>query len=198
MSAIDTFRTWLAKGAKADLDKASVAVSLQLPAKVGKTNVALYRHWAEHSEWVRTAINIRKTQVSQSEWDIGPHDPDKPYPKRAAQQLRELFKTPNPKDGDFRTFAEQVVEDILVLDAGSIEKVSNLLGQTQELWPVDGATVKVSRYWDGDPDESRYFWFPDHQQRAAWRNDEFVYMMQNVRTYTPVGLSPLETPSCRA
>jgi len=194
VSAIDTIRSWfVTKSPKADLSNASAAVSIQLPAKVGKTNVALYRHWAEHSEWVRAAINIRKSQVSQSEWDIGPFDPDKEYPVRQANRLRELFKSPNPKDGDFRTFIEQVVEDLLVLDAGCIEKVDSLVGQTTELWPVDGATVKVSRYWDGDPEEPRYFWFPDHQQRAAWRNDEFVYMMQNARTYTPVGLSPLET-----
>lgn len=195
MSALDAVRALFTRSPKANLDdkNAAAAVSMQMPAKVGKTNVALYRHWAEHSEWVRAAINIRKTQVSQSEWDIGPFDPDKPYPKRAANQLRELFKTPNPKDGDFRTFVEQVVEDILVLDAGSIEKVSSLLGETIEMWPVDGGTVKVNRYWDGDIDEPRYYWFPDYQQRASWKNNEFIYMMQNVRTYTPVGLSPLET-----
>lgn len=173
--------------------QAAAALALQMPGKVGKTNVGLYRHWAEHSEFVRAAINVRKSQVSQSEWDIGPFDPDKPYPKRQANELRELFRSPNPKDGDFRTFIEQVVEDILVLDAGAMEKVPNLVGRTAELWPVDGATVKVNRFWDGDEDEARYYWFPDYQQRAAWLNKEFIYLMTNPRTYTPVGLSPLET-----
>ena len=32
--------------------------------KVGKSTAALFRNWAEHSEWVRAAINIRKAQVS--------------------------------------------------------------------------------------------------------------------------------------
>ena len=32
--------------------------------KVGKSNALLYRNWAEHSEWVRTAINIRRGQVA--------------------------------------------------------------------------------------------------------------------------------------
>ena len=174
--------------------RAAAEVALQFQQKVGKPNVSLFRHWAEHSEFVRAAIDTRKSQVSQSDWDIGPLDPEKEYPVRMAKQLTELFQSPNPKDGDFRTFVEQVVEDILVLDAGAIEKVRNIINtRTVELWPVDGGTIKVNRFWDGDPDEERYYWFPDHQQRAAWRNDEFIYMMTHPRTYTPVGLSPLET-----
>jgi phage portal protein BeeE len=194
VSALDVVRTWLTRSPKATTNAGSAIAAVQmLPAKVGKQNVPLYRHWAEHSEWVRTAINIRKNQVSGAEWDIGPIDPEKPYSVRMAKRLTELFRSPNPKDGDFRTFIEQVVEDILVLDAGAIEKVRSLVDETVELWPVDGGTVKVNRFWDGDPDEERYYWFPDHQQRAAWLNRDFVYLMQNVRTYIPVGLSPLET-----
>lgn len=196
MSTLDNVRAWIARSVapKATLDKnAAAAVTYQLPSKVGKSNVNLYRHWAEHSEFVRAAINIRKGQVSQSEWDIGPADPDKDYSKRQADRMRQMFLEPNPRDGDFRTFIEQVVEDLLVLDAGCIEKVRSLIGETVELWPVDGGTVKVSRFWDGDADDARYFWFPDHTQRASWRNDEFLYLMTNPRTYTPVGLSPLET-----
>lgn len=193
MSALDTFRSWLTRSPKADPEKASAAVANQLPGKVGKAHANLFRHWAEHSEFVRAAIITRKSQVSQSDWDIGPLDPEKEYPVRTAKRLTELFRNPNPRDGDFRTFVERVVEDLLVLDAGCIEKVPNLLGQTAELWPVDGGEIRVNRYWDGDDDEPRYYWFPDHQQRAAWKNSEFIYMMMNPRTYTPVGLAPLET-----
>jgi len=193
MSVMDTVRgLFLSERPKATAESNAV-LTYQMPAKMGKSSVQLFRHWAEHSEWVRAAVNIRKSQVSQSEWDIVPFDPDKPYPRRAAQQLRELFKTPNPRDGDFRTFVEQVVEDLLVLDAGCVEEVRGLGGRTVELWPVDGGTVRVATYWDGDPDESRYFWYPDNQERASWKNQDFIYMMQNPRTYLPVGLSPLET-----
>ena len=193
MSVMESLRTWLTRPKAIPTGQAAASMLLTLPPKVGKPSVPLYRHWAEHSEWVRAAINIRKSQVSQSEWDIAPFDPDKKYPVRVANELRELFKRPNPRDGDFRTFVEQVVEDILVLDAGALEKVPSLTGRTVELWPVNGGEIRVSRFWDGDPDEARYFWYPDGQERASWKNDEFVYMMSNPRTYTPVGLSPLET-----
>lgn len=179
---------------KAVLDKSdATALWGQLPAKVGKSSVPLFRHWAEHSEFVRAAIVLRKAQVSQSEWDIVPFDPEKPFPARQARRLKELFRVPNPREGDFRTFVEMVTEDILVLDAGSVEEVRGLGGGIVQLWPVDGGEIKVSRYWDGDPEEPRYFWYPDYQERARWLNNDFIYMMMNPRTYTPVGLSPLET-----
>lgn len=163
-------------------------------SKVGKSNVKLFRSWSEHSEWVRAAINVRKSQVSSAEWDIVPANPDVEVDnKRLAKRIKALFDTPNVAATSFRSFIEPVVEDLLVLDAGSIEKVRNLRGETVQMWGVDGGTIRVSALWDGDPREARYFWYPDHQERARWLNEEFIYMMANPRTYSPVGLSPMET-----
>ena len=161
--------------------------------RVGKSNVALFRHWAEHSEWIRGAVNIRRTQVSSAEWDVVPFDQTKPYSKRQQKALRKFFHSPNPRNDSFRSFVEPVLEDLLVLDAGCIEKVRNLMGEIVELWPVDGGTIRVNSLWDGDPREPRYFWYPDFQPRASWINSEFIYMLANPRTYSPVGLSNLET-----
>jgi hypothetical protein len=169
------------------------AVTTNDKGRVGKSNVALFRHWAEHSEWVRGAINIRRSQVSSAEWQIGPADTSKPYPKRLQRDIEEFLRTPNPKNDSFRSFIEPVVEDLMVLDAGSIEKVRNLRGELVELWPVDGGQVRVNAFWDGDPQEPRYYWYPDGRERASWRNNDFIYMVGNPRSYSPVGLSPLET-----
>lgn len=161
--------------------------------KVGKTNSAMYRNWAEHSEWVRAAINIRKTQVSSADWDIVPYDVDGDMNLTLASRARELFDSPNAKWDSFRGFIEPIVEDVLVLDAGVIEKVRTLTDQIVELWGVDGSQIKINAFWDGDPDEPRYFWYPDYQERARFRNDELVYIMANPSTYRVIGLSPLET-----
>lgn len=161
--------------------------------KQGKQNVGLYRHWAEHSEWVNAAIKIRKRQVSQAEWQIGPVDHTKPWDTGLQQRITQLFKMPNPKSESFRGFIEPVIEDLLVLDAGCIEKEFSLRDEVVGLWDVDGGTIKVSTIWDGDPDEARYFWYPDHQLRAQLSNRELVYLMDNPATYRVVGLSPLET-----
>ena len=62
----------------------------------GKANVQLFRHWAEHSELVRGAIDIRRGQVAVAEWDIVPTDPDKTYSIPLRDQIKRLFDTPNP------------------------------------------------------------------------------------------------------
>jgi phage portal protein BeeE len=162
--------------------------------KVGKSNAQQFRNWSEHSEWLRAAINVRKTQVSSAEWDIVPFDTEREMSQPLADRVRELFSMPNSRVDSFRSFIEPIVEDILVLDAGCVEKVRNLRGEVVELWPVDGATIRVSASWDGhNPDEPRYFWYPDWQERAKFRNDELLYIMSNPRTYSPLGLSPVET-----
>jgi phage portal protein BeeE len=159
----------------------------------GKQNVNLYRHWAEHSEWVNAAIKIRKRQVSQAEWQIGPVDHTRPWDEGLRTRITRLFRIPNPKAESFRGFIEPVIEDLLVLDAGCIEKEFNLRDEPGALWEVDGGQMKVSTIWDGEPDAPRYFWCPDHQVRAALTNRELIYLMDNPATYRVVGLSPLET-----
>lgn len=191
-------RTMLYKAPKSSpkrVPDVATAVSRQWNGKVGKSNVALFRHWAEHSEWVAGAINIRRSQVSSAEWGIEPYDNTRPYSKRLAKAIYEFIANPNPATDGFRGFIEPVVEDILVLDAGSIELVRNLRGQLMQMWPVNGGEVRVNAMWDGNPDEPRYYWFPEGvmEQRASWLNDDFIYMVSRPRTYSPVGLSNLET-----
>lgn len=167
---------------------------VQLQGKIGKANANLYRTWAEHSEWVRTAINIRRTQVSSAEWEIVKFDMDSPASDDLARQIKARFDQPNPRNDSFRSFIEPVVEDILVLDAGCIEHVRNLRDQIVEMYPVDGATIKVDASWDGsNPEAYRYFWYPDWQERAKLKNRDLTYIMANPRTYSVVGLSPMET-----
>ena len=162
--------------------------------KVAVQNPRIYRHWAKSSEWVRGAISIRRSQVSSAEWDIVPYDQRRPYSKRQQDRIRELFRSPNPANDSYRTFIEPVTEDLLTLDAGCVEKVRNLSGELLEVWPVDGAMVKINALWDGNPDVARYFWYPDgFTEKARWRNDDFIYMIANPRTDSVLGLPPLET-----
>lgn len=172
---------------------ATVGITANNKGHVGKTGVNQFRFWADHSEWVRAAINIRRSQVSSAEWQVVPFDKMRAYSKRQQKQLQDFFGTPNPRDDSFRTLIEPIVEDLLVLDAGVIEKERTLAGQLVHLWPVDGGTIRVNANWDGNPDEYRYFWYPDYEARASFKNQDIVYMMANTRSHTPVGLSPLET-----
>jgi hypothetical protein len=161
--------------------------------KVGKSSAALFRNWAEHSEWVRAAVNIRKAQVSSAEWDIVPFNQSEPFNEPLRDNLRSLFDRPNASVESFRSWVEPILEDILVLDAGTIEKERTLGGSVFALHSVDGGKVKVNALWDGDPDETRYWWVPTPQYEVPFRNEDLVYIMANPRTYSVMGLSPLET-----
>ncbi len=193
-SLLDQLRTWAGPKTSPQNIPSAAALAWQEPSRVGKSNVALFRNWSEHGEWVRAAINVRKTQVSAAEWDIVPFDKENPTVSSALQaQIKGLFDAPNPKLDSFRSFVEPIVEDILTLDAGVIEKVRSLRGQVAELWPVDGGKIKVSSLWDGDEEEARYWWYPDGQARASFKNRDMLYIMANPASYRSVGLSPMET-----
>ena len=172
----------------------SSAMVMQERGRVAKANVQLFRHWAEHSEWIRAAINIRKSQVAAAEWDIVAFDPDRTASEVLIRKIKSLLDRPNPAADSFRSFIEPVIEDLLVLDAGVIEKVRTLRGEPIQLWGVDGGAVRVNGYWDGVvPTEPRYYWYPDGYLRAQFTNDDMIYIMANPSTYRPIGLSPMET-----
>lgn len=187
-----TVRRDAARRAREKVVPAQASVAFTDYGRQGKVNVAQFRNWADHSELVRGAIDIRRGQVAVAEWDILPADPERPYSENLQARIKRLFDTPNPTRNSFRSFTEPVLEDVLVLDAGSIEKVRNLRGQVAQLWYVDGGEIKVSKYWDGEEDEPRYFWYPDGRARASWKNEDFVYVMSRPSTHRVVGLATLE------
>jgi len=170
---------------------ASVA---QSQGRAMKTNVDQYRSWSRNSPWVRAAIDIRKNQIASADFEIGPYNINKPYSKRLAIRIKELFDHPNSVDRSFRAMIERALDDLLTLDAGCIEGVQTLRGELVELHPADAKWVRVAVDWDGtDPKEPRYFWYPGGQYNGtAWTNDQFAYVMQNPTTYSPIGISPLE------
>ena len=168
-------------------------VMFQERGKVAKSSSAVFRNWAEHSEWIRAAISIRKSQVSSAEWDIVPFDNEGEVDNTLRQEIKNRFLLPNIKVESFRSWIEPIIEDILVLDAGVIEKERTFGGMIAGLHPVDGARIKVSANWDGSPTETRYWWVPTPTYEVPFKNEDMVYVMANPRTYSVLGLSPLET-----
>ena len=159
---------------------------------VSKSNAGTYRAWSEASPWVRACIDILRDAVSSAEWDILPIDKSGRRNVRLAKRIHELFEEPNPGES-WWGFAQRVIEDVMVLDAGAVEKVRYPSGELAELYPTMGETIMVNSRWDGsNPESPRYLYVPDGTVQATFRNDDFMYFMQNPRTNSPVGLSPLE------
>jgi len=163
-----------------------------------KPTPANLRRFAE-TPLVRRAINLIKDRVASLDWQVRlkrDYTPEKVgYAARKAAILRRTLEAPNNSDS-FRTLIEQVLEDALVGGFGAIEM--DLTGDPEqpfELWPVDGATIRINPKWDGSPDSPRYAQatgLGGGEGLIPLNDDELIYLRMNPRTHTPFGLGPLE------
>ena len=152
----------------------------------------ILRRWADNSEWCRAAINHRRVQVSQSSWSIQAIDPDEPFDEALAATIELLLMHPNPKQKTFRELIEPVVEDILVLDQGVIEKEITLGGLPTALYLSDGGDIRTRRDWNGSPTEPRYEWWPNNRFETTLLDSQIMLMMANPTSFRVEGFSPLE------
>ncbi|HVJ05416.1 MAG TPA: phage portal protein [Candidatus Saccharimonadales bacterium] len=160
-----------------------------------KTPEAL-RRFAE-TPIARKAINTIKDRVAGMNWRIQPRrgrvlDEDM---RRRIQVLTETLEQPNPDDS-FRSFAEQVLEDIIVGGYGAMEmRLTGDDAQPLALYPVDGATIQMRSDWNGEPDKPRYVQMTSAvggAQKIELNDNELSYIRLNARSYTPFGLGRLE------
>jgi phage portal protein BeeE len=167
------------------------AMISQEAGRIGTVNAATYRAWAQ-TPWVAAAIDIRKDQLAAAEWDIVPYRHDGRRNVRLAQRIRDLFDTPNAIDADFHGFIQRLVGDLLTLDAGVAEIVRTPDRDIAELWPTPGEFIRVNARWDGsNPSMPRYYWYPDGTEKDSFLDSDMLYIMDNPRTNSPVGVSPI-------
>jgi phage portal protein BeeE len=145
----------------------------------------------------RKAINTIKDRVAGMNWCIQPRRGrvlDEAMQARI-QLLTETLEQPNPDDS-FRSFVEQVLEDVIVGGFGAMEL--RLTGDEQKplaLYPVDGATIQMRADWNGEPDSPRYVQMTGLMGPAGQvelNDNELSYIRLNARSYTPFGLGRLE------
>ncbi|HYN14816.1 MAG TPA: phage portal protein [Terriglobales bacterium] len=147
----------------------------------------------------RKAINTVKDRVAGMRWRIQPKNgrsldeiPDAPERIRI---LADNFDAPN-SDDSFRSLAEQVLEDVIVGGFGAIEaQATGDPTRPLNLWPVDGASIRMRTDWDGRPGSPRYVqiagaFSPNTQ--IVLNDDELIYVRLNPRTHTPFGLGRVE------
>ena len=147
----------------------------------------------------RKAINTIKDRIAGMQWRIQPRHgralDDLPNAAERIAALTLNFEQPNPEDS-FRSFIEQVLEDVLVGGFGAIElDLSDDPARPLTLWPVDGASIRIRSDWDGNPSSPRYvqatgLFTP--QQEVTLADEELAYIRLNPRTHTPFGLGKLE------
>jgi len=165
-------------------------------AGILKPTQANLRKFAE-TPVVRRAINVIKDRIVAMDWQVrvrrGVGEVASARAKLAA--LRRTLEEPNSTDS-FSTLLEQVIEDALTGGYGAIEmEATDDPVQPAQLWPVDGATIRVNARWDGTAESARYSQAAvgaTADQVVELRDDQLIYLRMNPRSFTPFGLGPLE------
>ena len=165
------------------------STSARQPTKVPAVQL---RHWADTSEWVRAAINHRRVQVSQSEWSIAPIDSAAAFDPQLQATVELMLLHPNNKQKSFRELIEPLIEDILVLDRGVLEKEITIGGVPNALHLVDGASIRTRPMWSGEPNDPRYEWWPGNVFVSNMLDSQIILMMANPTSHRVDGFSPLE------
>ena len=179
---------------------------------IPKPTQANLRRFAE-TPIVRRAINVIKDRIVAMDWQVrvrrGADAGEIGYVNRKLRALRRVLEEPNATDS-FRTLMEQAIEDALTGGYGAIEMEAT--GDPEvpaQLWPVDGATIRVNAKWDGSAESPRYEQVVMGQglgtrdrgvgdeagyagAGVALRDDQLIYIRMNPRSFTPFGLGPLE------
>ena len=174
---------------------AKYRVQLALQGYDPRRGAQMLRNYSRNNEWVRLAIDYLRSQIRMAKWKIvRTDDPKKPPNPAVVNAVRDLFKLVNPMRESFQSLLDMVLDDVLVLDAGCIEKEKTLGGAIAYLWAVDGATIVPDPTWDGtDPKQDRYTQIIDGREVAKLRNDQLLYIMRTQTTYSCIGWSPVET-----
>lgn len=175
-------------------DRTQVAMATTIGRRIVKSTPQLYRSWSIHAPFVRVAMDIRIGQAMLADWDLVPAFRDGKTPDPGLmRQIREILTVPNTTGELYGDFISRYAEDLLALDAGSIEKERMLNGEIAYLHVADGARIAVDRFWSGDPEEPRYYWCPTPTDVVPLLNRDLIYTMLHPRSYEPVGVSILET-----
>jgi HK97 family phage portal protein len=106
--------------------------------------------------------------------------------------ISAVLSKPNNVES-YRTFFSQILEDQLVLDAGTFEKArSGNRDHPLFLFPIDGGTIECVMSWEGDPTQPRYAQFISGD-RKYYLDSQIAYIRKTISTDSPFGLSPMET-----
>ncbi len=188
-----------AVGARRTLALPSVLAPYAVPGRpLPRPTPVNLRRFAE-TPLVRRAINLIKDRIAAMDWQVRLKRDQEPeqvaWVEKRARLLRRSLEFPNASDS-FRVLLEQVIEDALVGGFGAIEmELTGDPAKPFELWPVDGASIRIDPQWDGKPESLRYAQATGLAGSDAiipLEDRQLLYLRMNPRSYTPWGLGPLE------
>jgi SPP1 gp7 family putative phage head morphogenesis protein len=159
------------------------------------------RALADNYDLMRLVIETFKDHLAKVPWSIRvPVQPgEKAKPATAEQKARiakftALFSRP---DGEqpWDLWLRALIEDVLVIDAPTIEPIMTRGGELVRLDLVDGATITPKVGYDGRtplPPDVAYQQIIKGCPTVDFLRDELIYYPRNRRTHKIYGFSPVE------
>jgi phage portal protein BeeE len=188
--------------------------------KPGRVSFDVLRRASYSVHVARICINVLKEKITKTNWLIKPVDPLLQVDDKRRKELEDFFKHPNKTQDTFRTLLDKMLEDLLVLDAVSLEKTRYPNGRLAEIYYVDSATIRPVYDEYGQQDiiiplrteedlnaelpvsfvqvlnNSQYGGPESGDIVAAWPKKDFMYFMmhpQGAMEKFGYGMSPLES-----
>lgn len=165
----------------------------------GEENVSFQelRALADNLPLLRLAIETRKDQLAKMPWDIKFKAVNKEVDAAmdpAVQQIKRLLEFPD-REHTFRTWQRLILEDMLVIDAASIEPRFSFDGTVVGFDVIDGGTIKRLIQRNGrtpEPPDPAYIQVLHGVSAIDLSADQLVYFPRNLRTNRVYGMSPVE------
>ena len=163
----------------------------------GGVDFPILRALSVNHETVRAAINVRKRQITQLDFDIVDLESNQDSADDTTRlAIRQQVAHIGGSGVRFREILDRLIEDILVLDTCVFYKQRTLSGKLLRIIPIDGATIKLRVDKAGarpmPPDTAFEQWIQG-KKVAELTTDDLTYEMMNPRTNSPYGLSPIES-----
>lgn len=114
--------------------------------KPGRVDYETLRRISTSVYIARICINSLKEKITRTKWVVQPIDATKRKNARDTdkriKEVEDFFKHPNENSETFRTMLDKMTEDLLVLDAVSLEKTRFPNGKLAEMYFVDSTSIR--------------------------------------------------------
>ena len=156
----------------------------------------MLRNLREAYDLVALAVETRKDQAAQFEWEILPREEgvDKAKFKDQVKKATTFFERPNRED-DFSDFLRQIVDDSLVCDGVALYPRKTRGGDLFSITPIDAPTIKLLVDESGmrpEPPSPAFQQVMKGVPAVDYTSDDLLYWRRNRRTNRVYGYSPVE------
>lgn len=151
----------------------------------------------DENDLIRAVVDTKRRQMIETPWAVQKIDEDRFAPMGLMRKLENLFRWPDLSGKeDWTSLGMSWAKDMLVMDAGAIEKVRDSSRELVELVPLDGATIipivdghgRIQRY------EQRIRKRDGSETTVEFQPEDLIYLRANPSTQRgPWGQSPIES-----